>query len=52
MSANEQVRSEIQTFMQALISYPDRVARDPEVTFEDYCSSLMRATKSAPRRRA
>jgi hypothetical protein len=41
MSGNEQVRVEIQTFLQALASYADRVARDPKVTFEQYHVSLM-----------
>jgi len=41
MSGNEQVRVEMQTFLQALASYPDRVASDPEVTFEEHHVSLM-----------
>ena len=41
MSGNNQVQVEIQTFLQALVSYPDRVARDPKVTFEEYHVSLM-----------
>lgn len=41
MSGNEQVRVEIQTFLQALASYADRVASDPKVTFEEYHVSLM-----------
>ena len=41
MSGNEQVRVEIQTFLQALASYADRVASDPKVTFEEYYGSLM-----------
>jgi hypothetical protein len=41
MSGNEQVRAEIQTFLLALASYADRVARDPEITFEQHRVSLM-----------
>lgn len=41
MSGNEQVRAEMQTFLLALASYADRVARDPEVTFEEHRASLM-----------
>ena len=41
MSGNEQVRVEIQTFMQALASYADRAAHDPRITFEEHHSSLM-----------
>lgn len=41
MSRNECVRVEIQSFLQALSSYADRVARDPEVTFEEHHVSLM-----------
>jgi hypothetical protein len=41
MSGNEQVRAEIQTFLQALASYADRVAREPKVTFQEHHGSLM-----------
>jgi hypothetical protein len=41
MSGNEQVRAEIQTFLLALASYAERVARDPKVTFEQHHVSLM-----------
>ena len=44
MSGNEQVRVEIQTFLQALASYADRVASDPALTFEEYHVSLMAPT--------
>ena len=52
MSGNEQVRREIQRFMQALRSYPERFARNPRLTFEEYCSGLVQAAKAEPRRRA
>lgn len=41
MSGNEQVRAEIRTFIKALASYADRVARDPKLTFEEHRVSLM-----------
>ena len=41
MSGNEQVRVEIEIFLKALASYPDRVASDPRVTFEQHHVSLM-----------
>lgn len=42
VSGNQQVRREIQTFLQALNSYPDLFARNPGITFEEYCSGLVR----------
>jgi len=41
MSGNDQVRVEMQTFLQALASYADRVAKDPDVSFEEHHVSLM-----------
>jgi hypothetical protein len=41
MSRNECVRAEIQTFLQAIASYADRVAHDPGITFEEHHGSLM-----------
>ena len=50
MSGNEQVRVEMHTFLQALTSYADRVAADPEITFEEYHFSLMTPVRAvAPR---
>jgi hypothetical protein len=46
VSGNQQVRIEIQTFLQALHSYPDRFARNPGITFEEYCRSLTPAAKT------
>jgi hypothetical protein len=43
LSGNEQVRIEIETFLQALDSYPKYFSKDPETTFEKYCSSLVPA---------
>jgi len=41
VSGNEQVRVEIQTFLAALTSYPDRFAVNPGITFEEHRISLM-----------
>lgn len=49
MSGNEQVRVEIEIFLQALDSYPARFAANPEVTFEEHQASLMPLGRSAPR---
>ena len=51
VSANDQVRSEIQAFLEALNSYPESFARDPQITFEEHRGSLARPAKSQPRRR-
>ena len=51
VSANEQVRCKMQSFLRAVNSYPDRFARDPKLSFEKYCGSLMPSTKTEPRRR-
>jgi len=40
MSVNEQVRSEIEAFLQALISYPARFEQNPEITFDEHCRAL------------
>lgn len=47
MSGNEQVRVEMQTFLQALASYADRAASDPKVSFEEYYISLMAPSSGA-----
>jgi hypothetical protein len=47
MSGNDQVRVEIETFLKALASYPDRFARDPRVTFDEYRLSLVSALHAA-----
>jgi|HubBroStandDraft_4_1064222.scaffolds.fasta_scaffold1319516_1 hypothetical protein len=51
LSGNEQVRREIQRFLQALRSYPERFARNPRLTFEEHCSGFARTAKAEPRRR-
>lgn len=41
MHANESVRAEMQTFVKALASYPDRFAVNPSVSFDQHRISLM-----------
>jgi hypothetical protein len=38
---NEEALVEMQSFLDALDSYPECFARDPGVSFEQHCSSLM-----------
>ena len=47
---NEQVRVEIQNFLLAIASYPDRFAQDPDISFEQHFGSLAAAGKTDPRR--
>ena len=46
LSNDEQVRIEIQTFLLALDSYPDRFSKDPNITFEKHCRNLVPASKN------
>jgi hypothetical protein len=50
-ACNEQVRAEIQRYLQALASYPGRFAQDPDITFKKHLYSLVAATQTRPRRR-
>lgn len=50
-SENAQVRREIQSFLQALRSYPDRFAQDPSITFREHHVDLVRAAITESRRR-
>ena len=52
MSDNAKVRVEIETFLQALASYADHVAKVPKVTFEEYHVSLQAPTSSSGSRPA
>jgi hypothetical protein len=45
---NERVRLEIQSFLKALDSYPDRFAKEPKVSFEQHLWSLVNG-KADPR---
>ena len=37
----EQVRSEIQSFLQALVLYPKTFAKNPDITFEQCLGTLL-----------
>lgn len=41
VSGNEKVRIEIQAFLRALSSYPERFKRHPGMSFAEHCSSLI-----------
>lgn len=47
MSGNDQVRIEIEIFLQALNSYPARFAANPQMTFDEYRTSLMPLSRAA-----
>jgi hypothetical protein len=47
MPDNEQVRVEMETFLRALATYPERFAADPRLSFNDYRLSLMAASAAA-----
>ena len=51
LSADEQVRLEIQSFLAALKSYPDRAAKESDITFEQHLYALVSARQAVPRRR-
>lgn len=40
MQVNEIVRAEMQTFVLALISYPERFAANPRISFDQHLISL------------
>ena len=52
LSGNEQVRIEMQIFLHALNSYPERFARNPRISFEEYCGGLVQSAKTEPRPRS
>jgi len=41
VQTNETVRVEMQTFLAALVTYPDRFAVNPRISFEQHRISLM-----------
>jgi hypothetical protein len=47
VSDNAKVRVEMQTFVQALASYADHVAKEPKTTFEEYHVRLMTPVSGA-----
>jgi hypothetical protein len=51
LSDDEQVRLEIQGFLQALQSYPAHAAKEPDLTFEQHLSALVPYGSALPRRR-
>ena len=51
-SGNERVWVEIYSFLKALDSYPDRFAKDPDITFDEHRRSVMELSHAEPRRRA
>jgi len=51
MSNNEQVLAEITSFLQAVDSYPDRFAQDPQITFEQHLCSLIPSDQAESARR-
>jgi hypothetical protein len=42
----------MQIFLHALNSYPERFARDPRISFEEYCGGLVHRAKTEPRTRS
>jgi hypothetical protein len=50
-SCNQEVRIEIQRYLQALASYPDRFARNPEVSFKKHLYNLVASNRTSQRRR-
>lgn len=50
VSSNEQVLVEIQSFLQALDSYPERFAQQPGISFEEHRCCLAQAVETQPRR--
>lgn len=51
LTGNDRVRIEMQSFLQALRSYPERFARNPRLSFEEHCSGLVQTAKAESRRR-
>jgi hypothetical protein len=48
--ANRQAHMEIQSFLRALDSYPERFSREPDVSFEQHLSSLNKGFDEAEER--
>lgn len=47
---DERVRFEIQRYLQALASYPDRFAQDPDISFKKHLYSVVAAGQAPGRR--
>jgi hypothetical protein len=50
-SGDEQARNEIRRYLQALASYPDRFAQNPDISFKKHLHSVVAASPRSPRRR-
>jgi hypothetical protein len=48
---NQQARNDMRRFLLAVRSYPDRIAQEPRITFEQHFTSLIATAKAIPRRR-
>jgi hypothetical protein len=48
---NQQARNDMRRFLLAVRSYPDRIAQEPRITFEQHFTSLIATAKPIPRRR-
>lgn len=48
---NEQVSEEIEKFFRAVDSYPDRVAKEPSISFRRHLCSLFATSRDGKRRR-
>lgn len=44
---DQEVQQEIDAFLQALSSYPDRFAREPYLSFEQYLCSITTSAQAA-----
>jgi hypothetical protein len=48
MPENERVRVEMETFLRALATYPDRFAANPGLSFDEYRRSLVASISTSP----
>jgi hypothetical protein len=51
-SRNDQTQQEIQNFLLAVRSYPDRAAKDPGLTFRQHLCTFLAITDDRPPRRS
>ncbi len=47
-ASNKQATEEIQKFLRALDSYPERVAKEPGVSFRRHLSGIFKASRKKP----
>jgi len=50
LHCNEQASEEIQKFLRAVDSYPDRVAKEPGLSFRRHLANFFEAQHDSPRR--